>query len=313
MTASPVYLNCFVGEGALGNLHCVVFVGECESPEQAAHFFAQPLSSFSSIPADTLSQNLVLVQSTKLSGIFLVRYFNKQQEILRCGSGSLAAAYYLRNYLHLPVQASENIILKTIAGDVRVGAKAATYFVAMKPLPYVRPGQNLNWRLIVNAYMTSTNTTNARITSARITSAKIKNVVHIGGPQDYYLLELADVASVKSFRFKHKRYSQLTKRALIVTAAHTRKRFRRRGLSSLNSNVDYVMRYFLPQYGRLEDDATGSANAMLAGYWQKSLGKTVVRGRQLSARGGEFLVEYKSGWQYVYGKVCEQPNQSFLK
>src|SRR5262249_46604725 len=54
-------------------------------------------------------------------------------------------------------------------------------------------------------------------------------------------------------------------------------------------NEDYVLRCFGPKVGIPEDPATGSAQSMLAPYWSERLGKTSLRVRQLSPRGGEKL------------------------
>ena len=54
---------------------------------------------------------------------------------------------------------------------------------------------------------------------------------------------------------------------------------------------DYVLRYFTPAYGTPEDAATGSANVLLGAYWQYTLRKFYVTGRQLSRHGGCFGVQ----------------------
>ena len=56
-------------------------------------------------------------------------------------------------------------------------------------------------------------------------------------------------------------------------------------------DVDFVSRFFAPRVGVLEDPATGSSHCTLIPYWAKRLGKSRLRGRQLSARVGEFLCE----------------------
>ena len=55
--------------------------------------------------------------------------------------------------------------------------------------------------------------------------------------------------------------------------------------------VDYVLRFFVPSVGIPEDSATGSIHCGLAPYWAARLGKTRLRARQLSARGGEFVCD----------------------
>src|SRR5215469_13338689 len=58
-------------------------------------------------------------------------------------------------------------------------------------------------------------------------------------------------------------------------------------------DVDFVSRFFAPNYGIAEDPATGSTHCTLTPYWAQRLGKTKLRGRQLSSRVGEFWCELK--------------------
>ncbi|MCS6898834.1 MAG: PhzF family phenazine biosynthesis protein [Myxococcales bacterium] len=53
----------------------------------------------------------------------------------------------------------------------------------------------------------------------------------------------------------------------------------------------FVSRYFAPWVGIPEDPVTGSAHAVLGPYWGERLGLDRMRARQLSARGGDLLVE----------------------
>ena len=71
---------------------------------------------------------------------------------------------------------------------------------------------------------------------------------------------------------------KLDKKAVIVTAPGT-------------GDVDFVSRFFGPGYGIDEDPVTGSAHTNLIPYWAKRLGKSRLRARQLSPRGGELLCE----------------------
>lgn len=56
-------------------------------------------------------------------------------------------------------------------------------------------------------------------------------------------------------------------------------------------SADYVLRYFAPGYGLPEDPVTGSAHCALVPYWSQRLGKSRLRARQLSSRGGELWTE----------------------
>jgi PhzF family phenazine biosynthesis protein len=54
-------------------------------------------------------------------------------------------------------------------------------------------------------------------------------------------------------------------------------------------DVDCVSRFFAPREGVPEDPVTGSAHCTLAPYWSHRLGRSTLRCRQISARGGELL------------------------
>ncbi|MGB0747934.1 MAG: PhzF family phenazine biosynthesis protein [Magnetospiraceae bacterium] len=54
-------------------------------------------------------------------------------------------------------------------------------------------------------------------------------------------------------------------------------------------DCDFVSRFFSPGLGNDEDPVTGTAHCLLAPFWAERLGKTTLRARQLSRRGGEVL------------------------
>jgi PhzF family phenazine biosynthesis protein len=56
---------------------------------------------------------------------------------------------------------------------------------------------------------------------------------------------------------------------------------------------DFVSRYFVPQSGIAEDPVTGSTHCTLVPYWAKRLGKTRLRARQVSRRGGDLECELR--------------------
>ncbi len=53
--------------------------------------------------------------------------------------------------------------------------------------------------------------------------------------------------------------------------------------------VDFVSRFFAPNYGINEDPVTGSAHCALTPYWAKELGKKELHAHQISQRGGELF------------------------
>lgn len=80
---------------------------------------------------------------------------------------------------------------------------------------------------------------------------------------------------------------QLDLRGVIVTAP--------------SRQQDFVARVFVPKYGILEDPVTGSAYTQLAPYWADRLGKSKLRARQLSLRGGEIECEVTNGRVLISG------------
>jgi len=69
-------------------------------------------------------------------------------------------------------------------------------------------------------------------------------------------------------------------------------------------DVDFVSRFFVPNYGIAEDPATGSTHCTLAPYWAERLGKTKLRARQVSARGGDFWCEVSGDRVFISGHVA---------
>jgi len=51
--------------------------------------------------------------------------------------------------------------------------------------------------------------------------------------------------------------------------------------------VDFVSRFFAPRVGVAEDPVTGSAHSTLTPYWAERLGKSQLRAKQISERGGD--------------------------
>jgi PhzF family phenazine biosynthesis protein len=70
-----------------------------------------------------------------------------------------------------------------------------------------------------------------------------------------------------------------------------------------DGDVDYVLRFFAPAQGISEDPVTGSAQCSLAPYWSERLGKTILRARQVSRRGGELLCEVAGDRVRIAGKA----------
>lgn len=88
-----------------------------------------------------------------------------------------------------------------------------------------------------------------------------------------YLAVYASEAEVRALRPDFARLRELDLRGVIATAP--------------GDSVDFVSRFFAPNYGIDEDPVTGSAHCTLAPYWRDRLGKAELHARQISPRGGE--------------------------
>jgi predicted PhzF superfamily epimerase YddE/YHI9 len=62
-------------------------------------------------------------------------------------------------------------------------------------------------------------------------------------------------------------------------------------VSAPGKEVDFVSRFFAPEFGINEDPVTGSAHTLLTPFWAKRFGKTSMLARQLSQRGGTLFCE----------------------
>jgi len=77
---------------------------------------------------------------------------------------------------------------------------------------------------------------------------------------------------------------------------HVLKQFETRGIivtAPAENGYDFVSRAFFPRLNIDEDPVTGSAHCLLTPYWANRLGKTSLKARQISARGGDLLCELK--------------------
>lgn len=68
-------------------------------------------------------------------------------------------------------------------------------------------------------------------------------------------------------------------------------------------SVDFVSRFFAPNYGVAEDPVTGSAHCTLAPYWAKRLGKTELNARQLSKRTGALRCRVEGERVFISGRA----------
>ncbi len=90
-----------------------------------------------------------------------------------------------------------------------------------------------------------------------------------------YLIRYNSADEVKALAPDMEALKKIDRFAFIATAPGT--------------DCDFVSRFFAPAKGVPEDPVTGSAHCTLIPYWADRLGKTTLRARQISTRGGELF------------------------
>ena len=108
--------------------------------------------------------------------------------------------------------------------------------------------------------------------------------------QDNWLALYRDEAAVRLLTPDHRILATATDHGIIATAPGT-------------DAVDLVSRYFAPAWGVDEDPVTGSAHCALTPFWAQRLGKTILRARQVSARGGELLCTHDGNRVRIAGQA----------
>lgn len=94
---------------------------------------------------------------------------------------------------------------------------------------------------------------------------------------DYFLVTYEDERSVAALRPDFRLLAGLE--APVIVAAP-------------GEEVDFVSRFFAPAYGIDEDPVTGSAHCTLIPFYAQRLGKSRLKARQISRRGGELDCEH---------------------
>jgi PhzF family phenazine biosynthesis protein len=99
-----------------------------------------------------------------------------------------------------------------------------------------------------------------------------REVKHVFKARDYMVV-LENEQEVRDLQLDFTELEQVDCTGIIVTAP--------------GDDVDFVSRCFAPRVGVPEDPVTGSAHSTLTPYWAERLGKSQLRAKQISERGGD--------------------------
>jgi len=179
-----------------------------------------------------------------------LRWFTPGTEVALCGHATLASAHVLFEHYDWP---GESISFHTrMSGTLHVSRRANLLELDFPtaPVASITPPAGLREALGVH--------------SGEVFSAG-----------EDVMVVLPDEQQVRDLQPDVVALSDIECRGVIVTAP--------------GESVDFVSRFFCPRVGIAEDPVTGSAHCALTPYWSERLGKTELRARQVSARGGELF------------------------
>jgi len=185
---------------------------------------------------------------------YIIRWFTPELEVDLCGHATLATAFVLFNNYNLNDSYIE-------------------FFSPRSGKLLVEKGEN---ELLILDFPTD-EIKSIKPIQALIEAIGKTPVYTLKGKTDYLLIynSQKDIEQLNPNFFL---LNQLDARGVIVSAP--------------GESVDFVSRFFAPQYGVNEDPVTGSAHTSLIPYWSKVLGKSELAAKQLSKRGGDIYCEF---------------------
>ena len=186
-------------------------------------------------------------------GKYQLRWFTPGGEIDLCGHATLATGFTILNHIE---PGKDEVTFSTVSGELSVKRDGDLYTI---DFPLIRTGPYLNSGPIADA-----------IGSEVIESAigYRDPIALVGSAQEVMDLN-PDMTKIKALP---------DGLGLFVTA-------------SGYDDYDFVSRAFWPKINIDEDPVCGSMHCSLADYWSKRLGKTKMKARQVSPRGGTLFLE----------------------
>jgi predicted PhzF superfamily epimerase YddE/YHI9 len=241
----------------LGNQAAVGIFGESEIHAVSS----QSLQRFNEVALCLINPDHTTSISDSVSCYprYRIRCFSSKGPINFCGHGLMAAAHRLFS-------------LEDFSSPIALLSGKQWFIAERKP-------QGI--RLFCPRIATQPHRTPKNI--GRCFDTKPQTVACAQGTQGYWIFNFADGTDLSKLQINHPRLKHFGKRAIIVTSLFHRKKAGR--------NAICHMRYFAPQYGAREDQATGSACIVIADFWQKKLKKNRFTIIQQSKNGGFMTIE----------------------
>jgi PhzF family phenazine biosynthesis protein len=192
-------------------------------------------------------------------GGYRIRWFTPVTEVDLCGHATLATAHVL--YTHLDCKDSE-VRFQSNSGELTVSMRDGLYWLNFPSKPP------------------------EAIPVPKLIPEALGTVPLYTGVNTDLLVLVQNEEMVRDMRPDMLILKKMEVRGVIITAASDR------------DDTDFVSRFFAPGVGVPEDPVTGSAHTVLTPFWARRLGKTQLKARQVSERGG--LLECISAGERVH-------------
>lgn len=191
------------------------------------------------------------------SNHFDIRWFTPTTEVALCGHATLAAAHVL--WTEMEIVTTEEIYFESKSGILKAWRDDDGITLDF-PAHYVEP---------------------ISIPEGLIEALGV-SPVSVGQSNEDCLVELHSAQEVIDLVPDTARLANIDCRGIIITAE-----------GNVDTDYDFVSRFFAPKVGVIEDPVTGSAHCKLATYWSERLGKNVFTAYQASKRGGYIKVRHE--------------------
>jgi predicted PhzF superfamily epimerase YddE/YHI9 len=217
---------------------------------------------------NNLAETAFIVPRAAAPAEYDIRWFTPTVEIDLCGHATLASAHVLFRHLHFQ---GPQVTFHSQSGPLRVSREADNRLTLDFPS---RPPQEL-------AAPPTGLVEGLRATPRHVLAAR--DLLAVFGTE----------AEVRALEPDYARIAALEYVGVIATAPGS-------------DGIDFVSRFFAPRVGVPEDPVTGSAHSILIPYWAAELGKTELRARQISPRGGDLWCQLRgdrvdiSGYAVTY-------------
>ncbi|MGZ8509339.1 MAG: PhzF family phenazine biosynthesis protein [Chitinophagaceae bacterium] len=212
---------------------------------------------------NNLAETVFFVPSEKKEADYDIRWFTPAQEINLCGHATLASAFVIFTILK---EKKRSVVFSSKSGLLTVKNKKNGLlmdFPSWKPEMIKEYPDGLKEALGVNEI---------------VAVYKYRDLLVELNKEEDVVNAMPDFTALKK-----------TGEKVIITAP--------------GKTVDFVSRFFAPAAGIDEDPVTGSAHSQLIPFWSEKLGKTLLKAKQLSERGGDIHCE-QNGDRVIMGGNC---------